>query len=122
MTEDITETGGGEEVGDLFHGPYNPEIEDPIDLRIVKLEDDSMEPVIRPGDRVVIDPELIQPETGDIFLLRDGGELVARRVEVIGEEASRVRLIADNPDYPPRECLARDAHLLGKAVWVISRV
>lgn len=93
------------------------------DLRIIRLWGDSMEPQVRAGDRVVVDLACRQPAAGDTFLFREGGELVVRRVEALeGDDTPRLRLIPANPDYPHRECLARDARIIGKVAWVVQRV
>ena len=50
------------------------------DLRILKVQDDSMEPEIHEGDRVVFDLSNRLPAAGGTFALRDGDGLVVRRV------------------------------------------
>ncbi len=95
-------------------------------LRILKVRDDSMEPKIREGDRVVVDLVIRKPETGVMFLLGLGDELVVRQVEAADEDGAdedgrpRLRFISTNPDYAP--CLAEDVYILGKVVWIVQRV
>ena len=48
------------------------------DLRILKVRDDSMEPEMREGDRVMFDLSNRLPESGGTFALREGGRLPVR--------------------------------------------
>ena len=95
-------------------------------LRILDVDDDSMEPEIREGYWVVVDPASRLPEAGGAFLLRNGEKLVARRVEAVRgdgaeeDESPRLRLIpADNGHAPSR---AEDVHIRDKVLWVVRRV
>ena len=54
-------------------------------------------------------------------MLWDGNGPVVKRVEAVGGEPPRLRLISANADYPPYTCLAEEAHIVGKVVWKISR-
>ena len=97
-------------------------------LRIVRMEDDSMEPEIREGDWVVVDLSDRLPEVGGKFLIRLGESLVARQIEAMREDGAEedepleLRLISTNPDFAPCSCLARDVRILGKVLWVVRRV
>ena len=95
-------------IGDPFSVTYHDACgEDAADLRILKVGDDSMEPEIREGDRVVVDLSHRLPAAGGTFVLRVGDELVVRRVEAAdgdgadGDGRPRLRLISTNPDYAP---------------------
>jgi len=115
----------------LWHWPENmirhEAGAEPGDLRILRVRGNSMEPELRDGDRIVVDVSRRLPATGETFVLWDGIGLVVKHVEVVRGDAvddddpSRLRLISANPDYAPYSCLARDAHILGKVVWVVRR-
>ncbi len=100
---------------------------EPGNLRILRVRGNSMEPELRDGDRIVVDVSRRLPATGQTFVLWDGIGLVVKHVEVVRGDAAddgeppRLRLISANPDYAPYSCLARDAHILGKVVWVVRR-
>ncbi len=117
---------GDEEFCQPFRVTYcTDEGEETTHLRILDVEDDSMEPEIREGDWVVVDLASRLPEAGGAFLLRLGERLVTRRVEAVRgdgaeEERPRLRLIpADNGHAP---CRAEDVHIRNKVLWVVRRV
>ena len=99
----------------------------PENLRILRVRGNSMEPEMREGDRVVVDVSRRLPATGETFVLWDGNGLVVKRVDAVhagaGDEDGppRIRLISANPDYAPYSCFARDAHIVGKVLWVVRR-
>lgn len=116
----------------LWHWPENmirhEAGSEPENLRILRVRGNSMEPELRDGDRIVVDVSRRLPATGETFVLWDGIGLVVKHVEVArgdavnDDEPPRLRLISANPDYAPYTCLAQDAHILGKVVWVVRRV
>ena len=116
----------------LWHWPENmirhEAGAEPENLRILRVRGNSMEPELRDGDRIVVDVSRRLPATGETFVLWDGIGLVVKHVEVMRGDAvddddpPRLRLISANPDYAPYSCLAEDAHILGKVVWVVRRV
>ena len=127
MTDCAINAGAGEEApaGEPFRVTYcTDKGEETTRLRILDVEDDSMEPEIREGDWVVVDPASRLPEAGGTFLLRLGEKLVTRRVEAVhgdgADERPRLRLIPADPDHAP--CRAEDVHIRDKVLWVVRRV
>jgi len=94
---------------------------EPESLRILRVRGNSMEPEMRDGDRVVVDTARQSPATGELFVLWDGNGLVVKRVEAVGGEPAKLRLLSANADYPPYTCLVEEARIVGKVVWKISR-
>lgn len=95
----------------------------PEDLRILRVQGDSMEPQLREGDRLLVDVARRTPGTGEMAVLWDGTGLVVKRVEIVsGEDPPRLRLLSANPDYPAYTCLADEAHVVGKVMWTVRRV
>jgi len=101
---------------------YKPEIgaREHHNLRAVRLapDADSMEPTIRRGSIVIIDPTEVQPLPKAIFAVRldeEGGCAIKR---VFQTEAHWV-LVSDNPEYPPLALeKARNPHLIiGRVIW-----
>ena len=89
-------------------------------LRILRVRGNSMEPEIRESDRFVVDTARRSPATGELFVLWDGTGLVVKRVEAVGGEPPRLRLLSASAGDPPCTCLAEEAHIVGKVVWTIS--
>ena len=58
------------------------------------------------------------------MVLRDGTDLVVKRVESVpGEDdPPRLRLLSANPDYPAYTCLTDEAHVVGKVLWTVRKV
>lgn len=79
-----------------------------------------MEPERGEGDRVVIDIPRRAPATGELFVLWDGDGLVAKRIEKACDPGP-LRLLSANPDYTPYECLAEEAHVVGKVIWTVRQ-
>ena len=95
----------------------------PTDLRIVRVRGDSMEPLLGEGDRLVIDTARTRPSTGELCALWDGHGLVVKRVEIVrGTGPVRLRLTSANPAYAPYTCLADEARIVGKVLWVVRRL
>ena len=98
---------------------------DPENLRIIRVRGDSMEPDMREGDRIAVDVSQKTPATGETFVLWDGSGIVVKKVDVApgeDDDPRRLRLVSENPEYPPYTRLADDVHFLGKALWVVRRV
>ena len=91
------------------------------DLRILGVRADPMEPAPSHGDRLPIETGHRVPETGALCVVWDGNGLLARRAEYVPgshpPERGRPRV---NPRHAPYTRLARDAHLLGTALWKIQ--
>jgi SOS-response transcriptional repressor LexA len=63
----------------------------------VEIEGDSMRPLFRPGDRVVVDPD-IQPEPGDFVVAQVQGAVTFRKYRV--REDEEFELVPMNDDWP----------------------
>lgn len=78
---------------------------------------DSMAPLYREGDRVIVDREATEVRKGDRVVVRTtGGETLAKEVAVLA--AKSVTLASVNPAYETRT-LARDEIVwIGRILWV----
>lgn len=87
---------------------------------VVRIVGDSMEPTLSHGDAVLVDMRARHQEPRDgIYIVRIGDLAMAKRVQPLGRR--RVRLISDNPAYPPMDVrLGEDgeAEIIGRVVWV----
>lgn len=90
------------------------------ELVIVDTKGDSMQPTIVAGDRVVIDQADRDPSQGGMFAIWDGYGLKVKRVETIAQSKPRkIRVLSENPIYPPDEIVIEDATIVGRVVGLI---
>lgn len=81
------------------------------------IDGDSMAPVYRPGDRVIIDLEATEVRRGDRVAVRTtGGETLAKEVAAIS--GRDVTLASANPAYAPRTLPRRDVVWMARILWV----
>jgi phage repressor protein C with HTH and peptisase S24 domain len=89
----------------------------PTDQGIYALEvqGDSMEPVYREGDRIVVSPTE-QVRRGDRVVVRTrDGEVMAK--VLARQTATQVELHSINPDFPPRILELRDIEWMARIIW-----
>ncbi|MBK8839090.1 MAG: helix-turn-helix transcriptional regulator [Hyphomonadaceae bacterium] len=81
----------------------------------LEITGDSMEPVYRHGDRIVVAPG-VAVRRGDRVVARTrDGEVLAK---VLGRQTERlVELLSLNPAYPPRELVRGDLAWMARIVW-----
>ncbi len=92
-------------------------------LIMIEVEGTSMQPTLQSGDQVFIDQDDRNPAGGGVFALRDGDEMLVKRVEKIpASDPPRLKLISDNAHYSPYEVLADDTKILGRIVWYARRI
>lgn len=85
-----------------------------LSLRIVG---DSMAPLYREGDRVIVDREATEVRKGDRVVVRTtGGETLAKEVAAL--TAGAVTLASVNPAYPTRTVARGDIVWMGRILWV----
>ena len=85
-----------------------------LSLRIVG---DSMAPLYREGDRVIVDREATEVRKGDRVVVRTtGGETLAKEVAAL--TATAVTLGSVNPAYEPRTLGRKDIVWMGRILWV----
>ena len=85
------------------------------DVYALEITGDSMEPVYRSGDRIVVAPG-VTPRRGDRVVVRTtSGEVLAK---VLGRQTDRtVELISLNPVYGPRELARTDLAWMARILW-----
>jgi phage repressor protein C with HTH and peptisase S24 domain len=78
---------------------------------------DSMAPLYREGDRVIVDREATNVHKGDRVVVRTtGGETLAK--EVAGLTAQAVELASVNTAYPARNLARSEIVWMGRILWV----
>ena len=92
---------------------------DPKMLSAVTVEGDSMEPLLRHGDEVLVD-RTPGPWRDGIHVVRVGDTLNVKRLARAGQ--GKVALLSQNMAYPPVEMAAEDVEVIGRVVWKSGRV
>ena len=86
-------------------------------LLSLRVTGDSMAPVYREGDRIIVDREASDVRRGDRVVVRTtGGETLAK--EVASLTAKSVTLASINPAYEPRVVARKDIVWMGRILWV----
>ncbi|MDP4539826.1 S24 family peptidase [Qipengyuania sp. DY56-A-20] len=88
------------------------------DLSAIRVEGDSMEPVLRSGDEIFVDRNKRAGE--GVFVLRIGDALHVKQVQASGSE--RIRLVSANEAYPPIELAREEIEIIGRVVWKGGRL
>jgi phage repressor protein C with HTH and peptisase S24 domain len=92
-------------------------------LALIHVRGDSMEPTLRPGDRILVDQGDQNVSQPGIFVLWDGDGRVVKRIErVYGSEPPKLRLISDNPRHSTYEVPAEIVRVVGRAVWAARQL
>ena len=92
-----------------------PGLESRDGVYALEISGDSMEPIYRAGDRVVVAPgESVR--VGDRVVVRTaGGEVMAKLLA--HRSARRVELASSNPAHPPRILAPEDIAWIARIVW-----
>jgi len=86
-------------------------------LLSLRIAGDSMAPLYREGDRVIVDREATEVRKGDRVVVRTaGGETLAKEVSSMTSRA--VTLSSVNAAYEPRTVARRDIVWMGRILWV----
>lgn len=87
------------------------------ELRIITIDGDSMEGILRSGDKVIVHVGRTEPSPPGIFILFDGIGLVAKRLEFLeGSDPPSVRISSSNTSYPPYERTVDEINIVGRVV------
>ena len=97
----------------------------PEDLYLLYVEGESMEPVLRTRDMVLVDRRDAEqvPQDG-IYVVRINGTLLVKRIQRL--TGGRIRLTSENPAYEPFIAHPGDPgenlNIIGRAVWMGRRL
>ena len=87
-------------------------------LALISAVGDAMKPTIEEGDLLLLDLTTGQLRDNAIYVLDVGGALLVKRIQRL--TSGGVRVISDNPAYPPEEIAARNTgelRFVGRVVW-----
>ena len=89
----------------------------PKNMRLMTVMGDSMEPTLSDGDLVLVDLSRRDLAKEGIFAVRIHDGLAVKRLQRLGR--ARVRVISDNPLYPPeeRDLENSDFEIIGRVIW-----
>lgn len=91
---------------------------DARNLAIVSIIGESMEPLLRDGDMVMLDLRSRNPALPGIYALWEGNATVCKRVEIVhGSDPQRLRVMSVNPAYSTYEVLAEETNVIGRVAW-----
>ncbi|MCX9146341.1 S24 family peptidase [Erythrobacter sp. WG] len=89
------------------------------ELSAIRVEGDSMEPLLNDGDEILVDRSP-RPFRDGLHVVRLGDTLMVKRVASAG--AGRIALLSQNLAYPPVEVAAEEVEIIGRVVWKGGRV
>ena len=92
---------------------------DPKMLSALRVEGDSMEPLLRHGDEILVDRGS-RFERDGVHVVRMGDALMVKRLASAG--AGRIALLSQNLAYPPIEVGLDEVEVLGRVVWKSGRL
>lgn len=86
-------------------------------LYSLEVSGESMAPLYRPGDRLIVDAEPRPVRRGDRVVVRTrSGETLVKQVDRL--DSSNLTLLSINPDYPPRMVPTADVAWVRRILWV----
>ncbi|MGV8928156.1 MAG: S24 family peptidase [Brevundimonas sp.] len=102
-------------VGDGWEQTHLPRPRD--SLLSLRIAGDSMMPLYREGDRVIVDREMSEVRKGDRVVVRTtGGETLAKEIAAL--TARTVTLVSVNPAYAARHLPRNEIVWMGRILWV----
>lgn len=84
-------------------------------LCVLEVRGESMEPTLRAGSIVLLDISQKTIEDDHIYLIRDSGISLIRRLQL--EIGGHVRVLADNPKHREFQVHIDDLDIVGRLVW-----
>lgn len=88
-------------------------------LSAISVDGDSMEPMLRDGDEILVDCAPRQFRDG-VHVVRLGECLMVKRVASAGQ--GRLTLLSQNLAYPPVEVAQDEVEIIGRVVWKGGRI
>ena len=88
------------------------------DLSAIRVEGDSMEPLLRSGDEIFVDRHKRGGE--GVFVVRIGDALHVKQIRASAPDT--IALISANDAYAPLELPREEVEVIGRVVWKGGRV
>jgi phage repressor protein C with HTH and peptisase S24 domain len=94
----------------------------PSDFRLINVRGDSMEPVFRHGDQLLVDTRDRDPIQPGPFALFDGDAYVVKLVERVAGKRGWYRIFSANDRYSAAEVEETESTIMGRPVWFARRL
>ena len=91
----------------------------PAMLSAIRVTGDSMDPLLRDGDEILVDRSP-RPFREGVHVVRLGEALHVKLIQAVPPD--RLRLISKNPAYEPVEVAMADVDVVGRVVWKGGRL
>lgn len=88
-------------------------------LSSIAVSGDSMEPLLRDGDEILVDHRPRAPGEG-IYVLRQGDVLLVKRLQF--GKPGEIILVSANPAYPAQTVSRDEIEIIGRVVWKSGRL
>ena len=88
-------------------------------LSAIEVTGDSMEPLLRDGDEILVD-RTPRPLRDGVHVVRIGDALMVKRVQ--SGVPGRIVLESENPAYRPIELPPEEVRVVGRVVWKSGRL
>jgi phage repressor protein C with HTH and peptisase S24 domain len=82
----------------------------------LEIAGDSMDPVLRAGDKVLVAPNATVRRGDRVVVKTNAGEVMAKELRKLTDTV--VELISLNPEYENRSLARRDIQWIGRIIWV----
>lgn len=92
---------------------------EPAMLSSIRVMGDSMDPLLRDGDEILVD-RTPRPFREGVHVVRLGEALHVKLLQAVPPD--RLRLISKNPAYEPVEVAMSDVDVVGRVVWKGGRL
>ncbi len=92
---------------------------DPAMLSSIRVMGESMDPLLRDGDEILVD-RTPRPFREGVHVVRLGEALHVKLLQAVPPD--RLRLISNNPAYEPVEVAMADVDVVGRVVWKGGRL
>ncbi|VVE08488.1 putative HTH-type transcriptional regulator [Pandoraea iniqua] len=88
---------------------------DPVHLATMRVEGNAMSPTFRAGDTLVVDRQVANVADGEVYVLRDGSDLLIKRLQ--RQLGGMVSLTSDNAQYAPIQAPLERLDIVGRVIW-----
>jgi phage repressor protein C with HTH and peptisase S24 domain len=106
----------GYPAGELWHSITLNEFEGPSNVYALEVSGDSMEPLYRNGDRLIVTPGAALNQGDRIVVKTKGGEILVK--ELLRQTSSKIELRSFNSQHADRILNASDVAWIARIAWV----